>query len=249
MEVEHFIIAGAQRSGTTWLYRQLESHPQICMAQPLRPEPKFFLRENAVKLGYTEYRTRHFSHWCGERLLGEKSTSYIERTDSIPRIRAVLPDTRLIFVLRDPVKRAYSNWRFSRAQGREQLSFEDALAEETVRVKSWNDSDTSVCPFAYAARGHYSRYLGVWEHHFPRDRMIVTTSELLFQGGSALSDVFTRLGLDAEAVRSATDPVNASEEENGRPSDAAARVLSARYKDEMRILRQHWGVDVSAWLP
>lgn len=247
MAVEHFIIAGAQRSGTTWLYRRMESHPQICMAQPLRPEPKFFLREDAVTLGYSEYRERHFSHWRGQPVLGEKSTSYIERTDSIARIRAILPDARLIFVLRDPVKRAYSNWRFSREQGMETLSFEEALAAESARVKAWDSSHTSVCPFAYAARGHYSRYLSVWAHHFPRDRMIVTTSELLFRGGRAMSDVFEQLGLDGKAAGGETRPVNASEEEEGHPSDAATRTLSARYEDEMRILGQYWGVDVSAW--
>ena len=247
MAVEHFIIAGAQRSGTTWLYRQIERHPQVCMAQPLRPEPKFFLREDAVTLGYAEYRARHFPHWRGEPLLGEKSTSYIERTDSIQRIRAVLPDAQLIFVLRDPVRRAYSNWRFSREQGFEKLSFEEALAAETARVESWNGSHSSVCPFAYAARGHYTRYLEVWGRHFSRDRIIVTPSELLFRGGSALSELFARLGLNSEELQAKTDPVNASEDDDERPSDAIAKALSARYKNEVRTLQEHWGVDVSAW--
>ena len=217
MAVEHFIIAGAQRSGTTWLYHQLESHPQVCMAQPLRPEPKFFLRSDAEDMGYAAYRAQHFAHWRGEPWLGEKSTSYIERMDSIQRIRAVLPDVRLIFVLRDPVRRAYSNWRFSREQGLEKLSFEEALAAEPARVESWNGSHSSVCPFAYTARGHYTRYLEVWARHFPRDRMIVTSSELLFRGGHALSEVFARLGLDTGVLQAKTDPVNAREEDDGQP--------------------------------
>ena len=249
---EHFIIAGAQRSGTTWLYHQFERHPSVCMARPLRPEPKFFLRQDAVSKGYGDYRERHFAHWSGEPLLGEKSTSYIERTDSIARIRAVIPDVSLVFVLRDPVRRAYSNWRFSRQQGIESLSFEEALAPEPVRVSAWNESaaGVSVCPFAYATRGHYARYLEDWSEHFPRERIAVTTSESLFAGGHALSDLFSRFGLDLASPDSGAVPVNASEDDDdGYPEPATAEVLRERYEADMRVLQHRWKLDLSAWFP
>jgi len=83
---DHFIIVGAQRSGTTGLYRLLAQHPDICMASPLRPEPKFFLREDAVSKGREGYLARHFPHHNGESMLGEKSTSYMEREDAILRM-------------------------------------------------------------------------------------------------------------------------------------------------------------------
>ena len=41
---EHFVIAGAQRSATSWLAGVLDRHPDIAMARPMRPEPKYFLR-------------------------------------------------------------------------------------------------------------------------------------------------------------------------------------------------------------
>ena len=251
--VEHFIIAGAQRSGTSWLYRQFERHPQVCMSLPLRPEPKFFLREDAVNLGYSEYRARYFAHWRDEILLGEKSTSYIERTDSIERIRLVLPGAFLVFVLRDPVQRAYSNWRFSREQGIESLSFEDALTAEPARVAAWNGngSGISVCPFAYAGRGYYARHLETWARHFPREQMTVVTSESLFADKKAMGDLFAKFRLDREGCGAKKEPVNVSEDENGDscPDATVAKTLRARYQDDMRSLKRFWQLDISAWSP
>ena len=219
------------------------------MARPPRPEPKFFLRQDAVDLGYAGYRIQHFSHWHDQPVLGEKSTSYIERADCIARIRAVLPDASLIFVLRNPIQRAYSNWRFSSEQGIETLSFEAALAAEPTRIASWNGGGVSVCPFAYVARGYYARYLELWERHFPSDQIIVTTNEMLFAGGSALSELFARMGLDITEINIETEPANMSEdEEDGYPNDAVARALRDCYDDDIRSLQERWGLDINAWL-
>ena len=57
---EHFFIIGAQRSGTTYLYHLLDEHPEICMARPLRPEPKFFLKNELYARGLEYYETCYF---------------------------------------------------------------------------------------------------------------------------------------------------------------------------------------------
>lgn len=245
---DHFIIVGAQRSGTTGLYRLLAQHPDICMASPLRPEPKFFLREDAVNKGREGYLARHFSHHNGESMLGEKSTSYMEREDAILRIRSVLPEARLMFVLRNPVLRAYSNWRFSRSHGIEPLDFKDALEAETTRVDDWDTERFSVCPYAYATRGHYPRYLKRWAAYFSRENIILVTSEHLFNDPAAVRTILARLGVNPNVPLHLPGKVNASTVEgHTRIPETLLRHLYNRYRDDIRQLTEDWGMDTTPW--
>lgn len=244
---EHFVIVGAQRSGTTALYHFLEQHPDVCMATPIRPEPKFFLRKNATDLGYESYLEFHFAHRKSQPILGEKSTSYIERKDAIPRLRSILPNARLVFVLRDPARRAYSNWRFSRAHGLETLDFEAALDAEEARLAEAASHNVSVSPFAYAARGHYVRYLDRWAQTFPREQFVIVTSEHIFNGHESVRDVFRYLSLDPDIPLNDKGPVNSSVTGHPEPPAAAMERLRVHFQESNRILRDCWHVDISSW--
>lgn len=244
----HVIIAGAQRSGTTFLYQALDAHPDICMAKPIRPEPKFFLREDAGARGYDDYLAMHFAHADGERVLGEKSTSYIEHEEAAIRIRDMLPGARIVMVLRDPVLRAYSNWRFSRDHGAETLDFDTALEAEEERCRAWDRAQYSVCPVAYASRGDYVRYVEMWARHFPREQLVLVTSESLFAADpQAWSSLLGRLELDPAVPALAQGRVNASGEAGEIPPKAMSR-LRARFQEANRRLEDEWGVDTSSWL-
>jgi len=242
----HFIIVGAQRCGTTGLYQLLAQHPDICMARPIRPEPKFFLRKDAVEKGREDYLARHFAHHHNESVLGEKSTSYIEHDLAITNIRHVLPDAYLVFVLRDPAMRAYSNWKFSRSHGIEKLDFASALEAERKRTQSWDKERFSVCPYAYAERGHYPRYLERWAAHFPRRQLILMTSEHLFDNPMAARDLLDRIGVDASVLLPSPGKVNGSPAETSLPRGVLQR-LRERYSEDIRQLTDEWGLDTTPW--
>jgi hypothetical protein len=244
----HFVIAGAQRSGTTYLRTLLEQHPDICMAKPVRPEPKFFLDDDAVALGYDTYLARYFAHCEGQALLGEKSTSYIEREDAIPRIRSVLPAAQIVFVLRDPVLRAYSNWRFTRSHGLEPLTFPEALRAEDARLSQWDRTHFSVSPYAYATRGHYARYLDSWVQQFPREQIAIVTTEGLTGNDRVRQEVLRRLGVAPGPLPSPSARVNASADDGtGDMPDDVRIALRERYREDSRRLSDEWGVDTSPW--
>ena len=110
-EQKHLIIIGAQRSGSTFLHALLDKHVDIYMARPVNPEPKYFLRENS---NLNEYRNTVFAGAPKSKLyLGEKSTSYYEKPEVAGRIKSMIPDAKLVVVLRNPVNRAISNFTFS----------------------------------------------------------------------------------------------------------------------------------------
>jgi hypothetical protein len=98
LRLPDFVIAGAPRCGTTWLTSALDRHPDIWLAKPRRPEPKFFLVDELYELGIEEYSRRWFAGAPGGAKVGEKSTNYLESPVAAERMAAHLPGVRLLFV-------------------------------------------------------------------------------------------------------------------------------------------------------
>lgn len=171
-----FLILGAQRSGTTSLFEYLMEHPQF--APPIRKELHFFDRATQ---SLAQYRAS-FPYRRPGRRTGEASPSYLYHPLVPGRVRDVLPDVRLIALLRDPVERAYSQYHHERALGNEPLSFADAVVQEPGRLAA----DRRYKSFAfihhsYLTRGEYGRQLERWLAHFPRERILVLLSQDLFE--------------------------------------------------------------------
>jgi hypothetical protein len=192
---DHFVIVGAQRSGTTYLYGLLDEHPEIEMAKPLRPEPKFFLDEERYELGLDAYDAQLFSDTAA-RVRGEKSTSYIESEVAARRIAAMLPDAMVIAVVRDPVQRALSNYRFSVQHGVEDLEPGEALRRAASGDRAWDRARFSVSPFDYLARGRYVEYLERFLAHVARDRLHVLVFEELVADPAVVAGLYEHLGVD-----------------------------------------------------
>lgn len=191
----HLLVIGAQRCGTTYLHEVLDAHPEIAMARPARPEPKVFLSADDAAKGLDWYRSRFFAHAAGDALLGEKSTSYIEHPDAAARAASVLGRAHIVVMLRDPVERAVSNWQFSTANGLEDRPLRDALVDNLGRGREWDETATSVSPFAYLERGRYADYLEPWFAAFP-DTVHTLFFERLVGDGEAVAGLYAALGVD-----------------------------------------------------
>jgi len=207
---DHFLVIGAQRCGTTWLHRQLEAHPGIAMARPTRPEPKVFLTDLSPDQDCAWYVRTFFAHAGPGQVLGEKSTSYLERPDAIDRIRSVLGPVRIVVQLRDPVARAVSNWKFSTDSGLERRPLDEALTADLEGPLTWDATATSVSPYAYLERGRYAAALEPWVRAFG-DAVHVQFLEDLLADPSLLAATVEHVGADPSAVGQVTcEPVNAS---------------------------------------
>src|SRR3990167_9166165 len=75
LEKPNFLIAGAPRSGTGYVYHILDVHPDIYMAKPEKPEPKFFLVDEEYNKGIEYYLEKYFSNVVGKKAIGEKARS------------------------------------------------------------------------------------------------------------------------------------------------------------------------------
>src|SRR5947207_13676717 len=174
-----FLILGAQKAGTTALYAYLRWHPQI--TGPSFKEVSFFDRHYAR--GERWYRAHMPVRRSG--IVGEASPSYLFHPSAPERVARMLPGARLIALLRNPVDRAFSHYQHEVALGREELSFEDALACEDERMVGevermprdpayfshawWN--------YTYAARGRYAEQLERWFAAFPPEQLLVLLTD------------------------------------------------------------------------
>ena len=193
---DYFVIVGAQRCGTTYLSRLLDEHPEIEMAKPTRPEPKFFLDDARYARGLAFYESQYFSD-PPTRVRGEKSTSYIESELAAQRIKSMMPGAVVVVVLRDPVQRAVSNYRFSAQEGYEDLPLELALRSSDADSRPWDPSRFSVSPYAYLPRGRYVEYLECYARHIPREQIHVVFFEELVAGKQVVAALYGRLGVDS----------------------------------------------------
>ncbi len=195
----HLLVAGAQRSGTTYLHALLEAHPDVAMARPARPEPKVFCSAELSARGAEWYRATWFAHAGDAAVLGDKSTSYLEDPAAPARAAAVLGDPLVLVVLRDPIDRAASNWSLSTRHGFEDRPLEQALRDGLRASRGdgepWDAGATSVSPFAYLERGHYVRYLEPWWAAFGDDVHVVLLEDLAADP-ARIGEVYAAIGVD-----------------------------------------------------
>ncbi|MEE2887796.1 MAG: sulfotransferase [Planctomycetota bacterium] len=248
MSRRQFFLVGAQRSGTTYLYNLLDAHPEIEMARPVRPEPKFFLDETYRQRGREEYEATFFDPDSKAQLRGEKSTSYIESEAAAQRIHEFYPQASILFLLREPVARAISNYRFSETNGLETLSMWEAFEREAERREQYDASQVSTSPFAYLQRGRYVDYLAIYERVFGAAALHVMLYEDLVAGAETISRLYEFLGVAHDFLPSGLDDVvNATP---GVPTPLTSEQqasLRTRFEEPNSRLSSRYGIDLSAW--
>jgi Sulfotransferase domain len=181
----NFLVIGAIKSGTTSLHKYLRSHPQVFTTK--KKEPEFFApraSEGNWELGLQWYEEL-FADAGNALAVGEASISYTQYpgVQGVPaRIRDVLPDVRLIYLVRHPIERMVSHYWMRVRKGREvEMSIDKALH----------------------ARSHYldiSRYalqIEQYLEYFPLERILIVKSEdLLVAREATLERIFAFLGVD-----------------------------------------------------
>lgn len=178
------------RCGTTSLARYLRAHPQAFVSVP--KEIRFF--DVWFERGIDWYKS-HFEGATGQTAIGEASPSYMYVRESAKRMAAVIPEARLIALLRNPVDRAYSHYWHARAKKIEPLSFEGALAAEPSRLEE--GSLRSHLDYSYLDRGRYLPQLLNVTSSFPRDALLVILFEdLRDEPQRTFATVCDFLGLD-----------------------------------------------------
>lgn len=204
-----FIVIGSQRGGTSSLFSYLIQHPAVIAAS--LKEIHYFDRNYEKGSGWyrSHFPTRAYQALAGFRsgappMTGEATPGYIFHPEAPRRVASLVPDVKLVAMLRNPVDRAYSNYCHRVARGLEDLSsFEEAITAEPARLadESTVDGDERYSGseyrlHSYLARGRYFEQLTRWFGCFPRDRFLIEKSEDFFGNpGFTLTALLDFLGL------------------------------------------------------
>ena len=209
-ELPDFVILGGQRCGTSSMYKYLGRHPQV--APSLRKETDYFTID--YDKGEAWYRAhfplrarRRTAQLRGRRLVSFEATpDYLFDPRAPLRLADLLPDTKLVIMLRDPVERAFSHYHHNIRLGLEDLSFRDALAAEDERiapdVAAMRENPLSRVVnyrrYSYVSRGHYGEQIARWLDLFDRGRILFIIAEDFFERpGEELHALEEFVGIEA----------------------------------------------------
>jgi hypothetical protein len=183
-----FIIGGGMRCGTTALFSYLAHHPELSVSR--KKEVHYFDLHHHRGLNWYK-RQFHATQKSPEgkpKLLFESSPYYMFEPRAPKRIKDALPNIKLIFLLRDPIERAISQYQKDIRDGRELLPLAAAWAAEEHRLEGEEDkllSDPNYHSqlhqhFSYKARGRYSKLLHRYYQYFPKEQILTIHSNSLF---------------------------------------------------------------------
>jgi hypothetical protein len=181
------VIIGAQKGGTSWLFKYLAEHPAVL--PPLHKEVHYFDFHHRRGVGW--YR-RHFpySHQLRRGFLTLDASPYYLVHPWVPqRMAQLLPAVKLVALLRNPIDRALSHYQHEVRGGRESLSFAEAIESEGKRLAGEEErlrKDPEYYSYnhhrySYTRRGLYIEQLRRWVEHFPRSQLLVLQSEWMFR--------------------------------------------------------------------
>jgi hypothetical protein len=256
-----FIIIGANKAGTTSVSRYLGQHPSIKISDP--KEPMFFAadpgRSSPTKADaafgspylastLAEYSDLFAGYGPSVRLFGEGSTAYLANPAPSSRlIRKLVPDVKLIAVLREPASRAVSAYKMCYGNGMEKRSFSEVVdrAPEQSRILPRHGVRE------YIRNGLYSQLLEPYLRLFERRQILMLRyDDLEADAARFLDSILKFLGVESldldtskrhnPAERHLTTPVEIGDDDVAR--------LREFYRKDIRKLEARTGLDLKTWL-
>ena len=266
----NFLVIGAAKAGTTSLYHYLRGHPQVFMSE--RKELNFFVENDGWVKG-TSWYERQFEGAGDAVAVGEATPNY-SKYPAVPRvperIAKLIPDVRLIYLIRHPIERYRSGYLDEIRRGRQRGPIEETLITNPD----------------YLDATRYAMQMERYLEHFPREQLLVITSEDLKHDRAATMRVLHRfLGVEDVTPAALTDEFNRSEGQRvlrplarkvkrlpgaravGRLAPGASRRIGTRpldlsraelspafqqrlralLRDDVRRLRAYLGEDFHGW--
>lgn len=204
-----FIVAGAWKSGSSALADSLAQHPDVIISSV--KEPAFFSHHYDDGLAFYD---RLYPDYSGQRAIGEASAGYLQDSSVPARIHNLLPNVRLVFILRHPVDRAISNYYWRRAIGQSTYPLSRLVADDDFTSPELKCSQYGT---------HFHRFLRYFQ---PEQLHVVLAEEFRNNPCETIVPVFSHIGVSEEFIIAAPGQVNPAVE--ARSQKVAALLSSAQ---------------------
>ncbi len=192
MKKVDFFIVGAQKAGTTSLYKYLAQHPDVFM--PRVKEIHYFAEERYYKKG-ENYFNQFYEEYAGEKLKGGAYVHLFSATEAPKRIYEYNKDAKILIMLRNPIDRAYSAYHFALKNGWELTdnAFVDTLSLQQNRM---NGNFTERTDLSYFEVGLYYKHITNWLQWFPKEQVFVLfDTDLKASDQEPVKRLFNYLGI------------------------------------------------------
>lgn len=168
MALPNFFCVGTQKAATTTLHDILKQHPDIYL--PESKEAWFFHRDGKYRKGLAWYENEYFGSHVNEKAVGEITPEYMYFEKVPGRIfRDLGPNIKFIFILRNPVDRAYSHYLMTYRRGLETQPFNRAIELEELRIRSGFRERVH---YSYISRGFYCMQIKRYLKYFTKENML-----------------------------------------------------------------------------
>jgi hypothetical protein len=244
MRKPDFLGIGCVKAGTTWVWRQLFSHPEIRM--PEGKELRYFNQVSQLNCSPREY-LKHFQGFPANCKTGEVTPDYITYPHVPVLVKAMCPDAKLFAILRDPTDRAFSQYKL---RGDEQWGIPAGLSFEEVFSGNYPRRPVPLRFCSVRQRGMYSQQLTWWYELFPNEQIkLLFFDDIVNNPLGLLKELYAFVGVDPNFVPP-DHQVPRNVNQRGKDLKITPRErerVSAFYKDEITRLEQMTGRDLSHW--
>ena len=195
----NLFVVGAAKAGTTSLHYYLSQHPDIYMSSvkephffsQINPKPKFVALAGCTCIKDERSYLQLFAQGKNKKIRGEASPSYLWEEKTYDRIKKIIPDAKIVIMLREPISRAYSHYLNDVGAGIEKRPFLQAIQEDiNASIKGWGVSSL------YVDLGFYSRQVERYLNNFDKV-LVLFFEEFITDIRGKLSQVFNFLEIDA----------------------------------------------------
>lgn len=246
MRLPDFLCLGTQKGGTTSLHRLLRQHPQVYL--PACKEIHYFsLHDDHPPEWYAE----HYSAAKETQFCGDITPYYLFHPRACRGIHQLMPEAKLIVLLRDPVERTLSQYFHARRLGFETLELTEALAAEeerlsgaATRLTEKGSTDFSHQKHSYVSRSRYELQLQDYEQLFRKDQIFTIRSEDFFAYPERFwLRIQTFLNLDPIRLPTPMSRANAGTGEASCVDESIRQQLRVSLQPTVAEIRKRYGFD------
>lgn len=194
----YFLVIGAQKSGTTALFRYIQNHPDIYL--DTEKESNFFYSTDITFESWQQYYKNKLHQ--EKNTIGIVSTHYSNSPLIAKNIHKILPKAKIIYILRDPIERAISHYKMLVRRGHEKRSFEDIVE---IQLKStflkkirssgnvdlnWNEDSKR-----YITRGEYDHIIKAYRRLFTKNLLCISSEEMYSNTENTMNKIYNFLNV------------------------------------------------------
>lgn len=252
-----FIVVGAQKSGTTTLFQLLKQHNDIFL--PPEKEAFFFGRPEREKNGWDWYIKEFFSEATDDKLWGTITPHYMAYNGIPQKIHAVLPDVKIIAILRDPFSRTYSQFLMSQRRKADNRSYSEAITELSVAAELEKSREDISETTSYIIRSEYGRILTDFKREFGSDNVLILFTDDLEKAPQDVIDTicnflgvpkFTPVGITEKFHKGSAKPrsvlltntINWIKKNSGLKK-TIRNILPFKYRRRLVFKIDQWNID------